>query len=544
MSQSLLTVIAGAAILILGGIMLIWWFTGRLKRGTLRRVSRLLLIPVYALAMGFVAVLMARAQTNLVPQETLIVTPTESMVVSTGTLVQTLSSTGSLASVDDETLIFSVSAPVTEVLVSVGDHVQEGDVLATVDSTAIQSQITNAELNLRSAQASLDALTAPPSDLEIEIAELNVQSAQAALSSASQTGASDTDIEISRLREELSRNQLWQAQLQRDMSQGNSNPNQLNAAANEIASNSSLAQTEANIDVAELNYQATVNDGPSQSQLASANAQYISAEANLNSLLDGASDSQIRQAEIQVETAQLALDSAQEQLENATLVAPFDAIVAAVNIDEGEMPTGTGDITLIDTSGYTITLSIDEKDISNLQVGQTVSLSIQALPNLAISGTVTHIDPIPAESEGLVTYSVEVSLDSGNDELRPGMTAVAKVTLNELSNVIVVPNRFITTDTTTGITTVKVQTGTGAYEDVVVTVGAQSDNESEIVSGLSTGQTLVILPAAASGDEATQQGLGLGLLGGARGAAGGMPEGGAPPGGGGGAPPAGAGGGQ
>lgn len=532
MSEAMILRFAPIAILLLGGLMLIWWITSRLKRGGVRTLLRIITIPVFVLAAGVVGLMSVRSQALIVPQAEVIVTPSETMVVSTGTLTQTLDATGALAAADQAALSFGMSAPVTEIFVSLGDVVEAGTVLATIDTTSIEADIRSAELSAASAQASLDALTAPPSDLEIESAELNVQSAQASLSSASQTGSSETDIEIARLQEELSRNSLYQSQLSRDMSQANANPNQSNAYASEIASNSSLARSETSVEIAELETAATASEGPSQSQLASANAQYLSAQAALDSLLEGASESQIRLAEIEVEKAQLALEAVESQLSDAQLVAPFDGIVSSIGIDVGELP-GAEAITLIDTSSYTLTLSVDERDISAMALGQLVNLSAQALPDLDLTGTVTHIDPTPTTENGLVSYSVEVTLNQSEATLRPGMTVITNVILNEVSGVLVVPNRFITTDPTTQQTTVKVQTAPLNYEDVPVTLGTQTANESEITSGIREGQTLVILPSATTSDEAA---AGFNLLGGGlagRGGGGAPPAGGNFPGGGG-----------
>jgi RND family efflux transporter MFP subunit len=242
----------------------------------------------------------------------------------------------------------------------------------------------------------------------------------------------------------------------------------------------------------------------------------------MDDLLAGASATELRNAEIDLEMAQMALDSLEQQREDSVLVAPFDGIVAAVNVDVGEIPSPNA-FTLIDTSSYTMTLSVDEKDITQLEVGQSVSVSISALNNASLTGTVTWIDLAPSSTSGLVTYSVEVTLDPADAPVRPGMTAVANVVLNEVDGVIVVPNRFITTDAS-GQTTVKVQTGTDTYSDIPVTLGAQTDSESVITGGIDLGQTLVILSSGDSSETATTR-TGLGLLGG------GLAGGGGPPGG-------------
>lgn len=536
------SVIAAAVILALGGVILIWWLTGRPKlSGGVRALLRVVTIPAFVGVVGLGTVQVSRTSSAAAEATPAVVTPSETMQVGKGTLTVTLNSTGSLTPAHEETLTFEVSAPVTEIDVAEGDTVKAGDVLARVDTTSIDSQISSAQLSLTDAQNSLAALQEPPTDLEIEIAKAQVEAAQASLSSASLSGASDADIEIARLNVEKAKNSLWQAQVNRDVTESRPGANQeVNAYSNNVEQAASLASSETQIQIAQTNYEGTVNEGPNASGLASGNASLVSAEANLDTLMSGASESDIRKAQITVENAKLTLESAQKALDKAALVAPFDGVIASVNFVQGTLPVSSS-ITLVDTSGYTITLSVDEKDITQLAVGQTVSLTIQALDNAAITGTVTRIDPAPVSSESgqLVTYNVEVTLNPTQQPLRPGMSAIATVTLNQIDDVIVVPNRFIMVDATTQLATVKVMTAPGTYQDVPVTLGTRTDSESEVLSGISVGQTLVILPSASSTTTSMQSGLGL-LPGGGSGAGGppsgfsggGPPSGGFPGGGG------------
>jgi RND family efflux transporter MFP subunit len=509
-----------ALIIVIASAILILWLTRRLP-GALKVLLRFLIITVFTILVFVVGILMARSRvTTFVPQTTPIVQPIESMVVKPGTLMVTLSATGALTPADNQVLSFGSSGPVTDVKVAVGDQVHKGDILAQLDTTNIDAQIRNAQISLTQAQNALTELTAPPRPIDLKIAEENVTAAQAGLSGAAQTGSTATDVQIAQLQEEISKNSLWQAQLNRDISAASARPNAPNAEANNIQTAASLAQSESNVTAAQLNVNATVDNGPNSSQLSSANAQLVSAQASLNSLTAGPTEQELRQAQIAVQTAQLSLDQAQKGLDDAVLKAPFDGVVAEVNIVQGALPPSTGAITLINTNGYTITLSVDEKDITKLQVGQPVSLSVQALGRAQVTGTVTRIDPAPTLSGQLVNYNVQVTLNSGEQQLRPGMTAVAAVTLQELDNILVLPNRFLTTNTTTNVTTVKVMTGTNVYQDVPVKLGTQTTSESQILSGLTAGQTVVILPTAG---QAGAGAGGFGLFG--RGA-GGAPGGG------------------
>ncbi len=521
MTETSIPTIAGAVVIGLGSIILIWWLTSRFRSNKLRNLARIVLMPVFVVGLALFGLTIARSQASLLPETTPLLVPVETTSVEIGILTQTLNATGSLAATDESVLTFGIAAPVTEVLVAAGDVVRAGDVLARVDTTAIDADVASTELDVAAAQDALEAVQAPPTDIEIAQAQLSIDSATASLSSASQTGSTDTDVEVARLNEELAKNSLWQAQLNQGISESRSRS--AGNYATDIQTQTSLAGSETSVETAALSYTETVNDGPDQSQLASASASLMSAQANMDELMAGASEADLRQAQIDLETAQLALSIVEQQRDDATLVAPFDGIVAAVDVAVGEMPVSTGAITLINTSSYSITLSVDEKDIAQVSEGQAVNVTISAL-NATLTGRVTEIGLAPADDADLVTYNVEVTLNPTDVQVRPGMSAVANVVLNQVDNVIVVPNRFITTDATTGQSTVKVQTAPETYTDVPVTLGAQTDSESVITSGISVGQTLVILSSGTSDAATTTQGTGLGILGG--GLAGGPPAGG------------------
>src|SRR5664279_2970257 len=199
MNPVVISTFASTVIVALGGGILIWWLMRHIRWSGIRLMLRFVSVSLFILLVGVVGMIMARAQPTVLPRATPIITPIETMTAKPGTLTETLSSTGSLTPANETTLSFGASAPVTDVLVEVGDRVHKGDMLARIDTTAIDAQIRNAQMSLTQAQNALTALTAPPSDIDVKIAQASVQSAQAGLSSASQTGSSATDIQIAQL---------------------------------------------------------------------------------------------------------------------------------------------------------------------------------------------------------------------------------------------------------------------------------------------------------------------------------------------------------
>lgn len=511
-----MTIVLAAAAALLIGLGVFWWLSKRLiKPGVVRTLIRMAGLATVTLIAVSGGLTLMRSQTQAAAATTTTPLVSERATAELGTLTVTLDAVGNLEPGDTQALTFGASAPVTEVLVSVGDTVHAGDVLARVDTTNLEADLRDAELALAKAQASLDALLAPATELEIAAAEANITLAQAQLYSASQGGSSDTDIEIARLQEELARNQLWQSQINRDM----------RVAQEEVRGggvnwleqqefDSSVTQAENSVTLAEIDYQDTLTDGPSGSSLASANASVASAERRLEELQGGPSETDLRRAQIAVESAQLEVDSARQALDDATLTAPFDGIVADENLIVGVVPPANSAITLIDTSRYTLNLSVAESDVINVAVGQSVDLAVQAVNDAPVTGTITRLDVSPTQSGQLIAYAAEVTVNPTADvPLRPGMSATATITLEAYQNVLLLPNRFIETDAATGQTVVQIETAPGVYTAVPVTLGARNAEESEITSGLSAGQTVVLL-ARESSTTTEQGGLGLGILGG------------------------------
>ncbi len=435
------------------------------------------------------------------------VTPTDTTVVQQGSLKITLNATGSLAPVDEADLAFELSAPVTDVLVSEGQHVKAGDVLAKIESTNAESALRTAQIALAQAQAAYDNLTQPPRDVDVAVAQAQVTLAKASIYAASQTAPTTDSKEIARLQTEVAKNQLWQSQLNRDV-QLAPNPEFRNgnggAQAGEISANAQVQAQEFNVEIQTSAYQDKLTQGADAGSLTSASASLVQAQASLDNLINPADANELRRSQIDLESARLGVQKAQQQLTLTTLVAPIDGLVANENLTVGEAPPAMKAVILIDDSHYTIDLSIDETDIVNVAVDQPVNLNVVALKGTTVTGTVTKIEAAPKIDGQLVTYTATVTLDFTSAPLRPKMSATATITIGEVKDVILVPNRFIRVDNSTQRTYVTVEQD-GKFTDMPVTIGVRNETNSQIVSGLDVGQTIVLLPGSTT--TTTQGGL-------------------------------------
>lgn len=418
----------------------------------------------------------------------------------------TVSATGPVSPIRQVALVFELSAPVREILVKEGQAVNQGDILARLDTTDLDNALTNAEIALQSQQVAYDALTVPARDVDIAAAQAVVNVALAQSAGAS-LGADANQLEIARIQAEIARNQLWQAQLQRDAGPAQIEQIREQAAALGFDSgigpppnpaddvNPQIKQAENGVQLADVNLTGVENQPADVAALSAANAQLVAAQAQLDRLLNGPTDLQLQVADTQLQMAQLALDSARVTANRGVLTAPFDGVIADNNLVVGELPPATSAaIQLVDPSSYYVDVAVDETDIVKLQVGQKVNLTLDALPGAEISGVVSRVAVTPVRAGQLVTYPVRITLDATTEPVRIGMTATATIVVDQLQDVPTVPNRFIRIDRATQQAYITIRRADGAFEELPVELGVRNETDSQIISGIDAGQKVVLLP--------------------------------------------------
>ncbi len=430
-------------------------------------------------------------------------------VVTLGDLLVTVNATGEVEPLRTVPLTFGMVGTVSEILVDEGDTVQAGDILARIDARDLELGVQNAQISLQQQQVRFDQLTSPARDVDVAVAEAALQAAQANANAAYSTAPNSNDVEIARFQTELARNQLWQAQIQRDQTLG-LNPEFRFSETNDPESqeallNSGLRSASLGISIADTNLTGTINDGPDMSRLSQANASIVQASIQLDNLVNGPDANDIRLSEIALKNSALAVERAQLQLEEMVLIAPFDGIITTNNLVLGELPPGNQPaLELANTDAFIVNLLIDETDIVKLEIDQPVNFTLDALPDAGITGTISHIALTPALASAVTAYETQVRLNPTEESIRLGMSSTASVVISQVENAVVVPNRFIRLDRATQQPTVTVLDENNRTRQVVVTLGARNDTQSQILSGLEAGQQVVlvddvVLPGALGG---------------------------------------------
>lgn len=234
---------------------------------------------------------------------------------------------------------------------------------------------------------------------------------------------------------------------------------------------------------------------------------------NAQSAYASASNSQGVQAAAQVTTAQQAVSDATANFASANLVAPISGVVVSVggtvgqkvsagSVSQSITPSGTSSTsttgssssafaTIADTSSLTVTANIAEADISSVTIGQAATVTFPALTNVTSPAKVSFISPTATSSNSVVTYATTITLDAATTGIRLGQTAqVAIVTKTSAADALYVPAAAITT--ANGESTVKVVATDGTSKAVTVTLGVVGDAGTEILTGLTAGETIVI----------------------------------------------------
>lgn len=240
-------------------------------------------------------------------------------------------------------------------------------------------------------------------------------------------------------------------------------------------------------------------------------------QASYDKLVAGPDALDIRTQDLNIRQRQDALADANKKLEDYTVRAPFDGVIAKLNVKKGdEVSSGTALATVL-TTGQIAEVSLNEVDVAKVAVGQRATMTFDAVEDLTLTGGVLDIDEVGTVSQGVVNYAVKLSLDVQDDRVKPGMTVSAAIITEAKTDVLLVPAAAVKangqgsyvemTSLPAGMTeapTAGLLSGE-APRAVSVQVGASNDTQTEINGGLQEGQWVVTrsVTAAQAATQAT-----------------------------------------
>ncbi len=213
---------------------------------------------------------------------------------------------------------------------------------------------------------------------------------------------------------------------------------------------------------------------------------------------------QIEANNIEKEKQTIATDAT--NLSYYTVVAPFNGTISAVDIQVGGN-AGSAAVASIISNNSIAQLSVNEVDAAKINLGQKATLTFDAIPNLTMTGTVAEIDPAGTVSQGVVTYNLQISLDTQDARVKSGMSVNANIQTALAQNALTVPSSAVkTTNGTSYIlaftppiasSTVAASGSQGVTSatppmSVPVTLGISDNTNTQILSGLTPGEQIVV----------------------------------------------------
>ena len=469
----------------------------------------------------------------------------QTALVERGTLMARIGASGLVRSQQSAQVGWQTNGQVGEIKISLGDLVEAGQELAALDPATLSQSILQAQVDrinaqealdnlykvdslklaqaktdLEQAEKALDDLLSPPAEavaqaeLVVVDAREEVKTMQYRLNSlingrgnqqlisearAKYLLAQDKVNELQAAyestpgdpendaRKALALSNLAAAKRDRDRALGSVNWYQGQPSAEEMAEGeNNLALAEARLANAERDLEDLKS--PSQTDLTLAQARVEDAEQALERLIDGPSENDIL-------IAQTRLTQAQAALNQARLVAPFAGRVTEIQALPGDLVSaGTPAMRIDDLSTLLVDLSVSELDINQVQAGQKVAVTFDSILGQEYQGVVVEVASVGEEQQGVVNFKVTVELTDADQQVKPGMTAAAEITVSEQSGVLLVPNRAVRS--VEGERVVYVVKD-GNPTAVPLTLGKSSDLQSEVLGGdLKEGDLIVLNPQA------------------------------------------------
>ncbi|HKI52511.1 MAG TPA: efflux RND transporter periplasmic adaptor subunit [Anaerolineales bacterium] len=389
----------------------------------------------------------------------------QTAVVERGSLTATIGATGTVRAQQTAVLVWQAAGTVDVVNVKVGDNVPAEYVMAYLSKTSLPQSIILAEADLASAQKALDDL-------------LN-----------SDTARAQAVIALRDAQEAYDKAYNWRRELDNDR----------------ITVKEIVYKKRFGITIPEVKEYKTWADEATktkaQEDLELKKGLLDDAQRKLDRLTDGNSEDII--------AAQARVDAAQATINLARVTAPFGGIVTeSYPLPGDQVSAGATAFRLDDLSKLLVDVDVSEVDINSVSVGQPVSLTFDAILGNEYHGEVVEVAQTGTSVSGVVSFKVTVELLDADASVKPGMTAAVNITVKEMNDVVLIPNRSVRLSDGNRVVYLLVD---GQPVKTNVRLGSSSDAMSVIVGGdVNEGDTIILNPPAEFGGPGGGPGGGFG----------------------------------
>ena len=443
------------------------------------------------------------------------------VAVQRGDLTVDITAVGNLALSRTEDLAFDLfyqEGTVEEVLVEEGESVEEGQVLAKLDTSeweeqleALEDQLTTAERQLTATERQLTAAERQLTTKERDLlqAEINLKNAEVALEKAEDSWLDTVSAgeEVMRLEKRLE----WYLE-------------------NDPEDSERIEQIREDLGKAWDVFLRVTSDSLEAGEVTAKEMGVELAQARLEDVQIAIED-----AQVEIDDARQDVEDAQEELDEAKsdspeVTAPFAGFITKVNVEGGdEVLKGTVAVQLADPNKFEADIMVSEMDIFQVKLGGSATVQVDAMPIVSLPAKVTHISPTATIQSGVVNYEVKVEVESLEEvvqkrqgagqeaaqgqvptmlsegfQLREGLTVTVSIIVVERSDVLLVPNSAITSSGRQ--TYVQVVSPDGAIEERVIQTGISDWQYTEVTDGLSEGEQVVVLQGTTTTPSTSQEG--------------------------------------
>lgn len=221
----------------------------------------------------------------------------------------------------------------------------------------------------------------------------------------------------------------------------------------------------------------------------------------------------VRAKKVALQQATVAYNAAEDQLHYTRVMAPMDGTVTERGIQPGEVVTpgvqasfdGKSLMTVSDLSTLIVKADLNQIDVAKVQLGQKVTVTLDALPGKSYEATITKIAPasILPKDKQVDVFPVEATLAKADTAIKPGMTADVRIHIEKKEHVLALPIEAVVKENGKQFVSkvVALPNGKQKTDKVEVAVGARNDREIEIQKGIGEGDKVLIKPASAADNE-------------------------------------------
>lgn len=465
-------------------------------------------------------------------------TEVANVTVTKGDISQVVAVTGKSVAVKDLSLGFDGGGRVATAPVAVGERVEEGQVLATLDASELYANRAKAAANLSEAEVALskskrtstdtygdaranaiarvkDSYSKADDALRNKIDQFfkNPRQSTTFIQFSFKDGSTDYNFPIDNAVAQGVSNERYALELmlknwnssiatidssssvETYVSEAEQNLNRVKTFLNSVAL---IANT---VQASEFQYQATV-DGYKQTvstartDIGTAITNLLTAKEKLSAAptqtsVGSSSFDEVATQEARVASARADLASIDAQINKTIIRSPIAGLVTKHDAKVGEIVTGgIALIAVISDKNLEIEANVSEVNIGKLTVGNKVQLDFDAFPGKTYEGTLFYIEPAETLIDNVVNYKIKVSLLGDAENVKSGLTSNLKITTAEKKEVLKIP-LYAITQTNGEQTVLKVINEKGETEEVKITTGiVGNDGSVEVTSGLSENDTV------------------------------------------------------